>query len=115
MKKGKTMKKGKRMRNFCGLITALFAMPVMALDVTDKDTVEAFIDGAVKPVMKQSHGASGVVLVMRDGEVILNKGYGYQDIEKRIPVDPYNTLFRPGSISKLFTWIAVLQMEEQAN
>jgi len=113
MKKGKTMNKSKRMRNFCGLITALFAIPVMALDVTDKDTVEAFIDGAVKPVMKQSHGASGVVLVMKDGEVILNKGYGYQDIEKRIPVDPYNTLFRPGSISKLFTWIAVLQMEEQ--
>ena len=50
---------------------------------------------------------------MKDGKVILNKGYGYQDLERRDTVDAYNTLFRPGSIYKLFTWIAVLQMEEQ--
>ena len=101
------------MKKIYGLIIALCAHAAFGLNVTDPAVVEAFIDGAVKPVMKKSHGASGVVMVMKDGEVILNKGYGYQDIEAQIPVDAYNTLFRPGSISKLFTWVAVLQLEEQ--
>ena len=95
------------------LFWLLVSVQAVGLDITDRGTVEAFIDGAVKPLMQNKHGPAGVVLVMKDGKVILNKGYGYQDLERRVPVDAYNTLFRPGSISKLFTWIAVLQMEEQ--
>ena len=95
------------------LFWLLVSVQAVGLDVTNRGTVEAFIDGAVKPLMQNKHGPAGVVLVMKDGKVILNKGYGYQDLERRVPVDAYNTLFRPGSISKLFTWIAVLQMEEQ--
>ncbi|MAP03912.1 MAG: serine hydrolase [Halieaceae bacterium] len=100
-------------------ITAVIGLALLstqtagAASLNNHEAVEAFVDGAVKPVMKNQHGASGVVMIMKDGEVIFNKGYGYQDIEQRIPVDPYNTLFRPGSISKLFTWISVLQLEEQ--
>ena len=85
------------------LFWLLVSVQAVGLDVTNRGTVEAFIDGAVKPLMQNKHGPAGVVLVMKDGKVILNKGYGYQDLEKRLPVDAYNTLFRPGSISKLFT------------
>ena len=35
------------------------------------------------------------------------------DTEKRTPVDPAQTLFRPGSVSKLFTWTAIMQLVEQ--
>ena len=102
------------LKKTCLLLAAtLLSAQAFSLDVTDRDTVEAFIDGAVKPLMQNKHGPAGVVIVMKDDEVILNKGYGYQDLDKKIPVDAYSTLFRPGSISKLFTWIAVLQMEEQ--
>ena len=45
--------------------------------------------------------------------MIFAKGYGYSDIEKRTPVSPDSTLFRPGSISKLFTWTAVMQLVEE--
>ncbi|WP_417317784.1 serine hydrolase domain-containing protein [Emcibacter sp.] len=83
------------------------------LVVTDPKVVEAFVDGAVKPVMKKDHSPSGVVAVMKDGKMIFAKGYGYQNVEQHIPVDPKTTMFRPGSISKLFTWIAVMQMAEQ--
>ena len=108
------MKMKNWLRKTCLLLAAtLLSAQAFSLDVTDRDTVEAFIDGAVKPLMQNKHGPAGVVMVMKDGEVILNKGYGYQDLDKKIPVDAYSTLFRPGSISKLFTWIAVLQMEEQ--
>ncbi len=82
-------------------------------DVTNPAIVEAFVDGAVKPLMKANHSPSGVVAVMKDGELIFAKGYGYIDVENRTPVDPETSLFRPGSISKLFTWISVMQLVEQ--
>ena len=37
----------------------------------------------------------------------------FEDVENLVPVDPAETLFRPGSISKLFTWVAVMQLVEQ--
>ncbi len=45
--------------------------------------------------------------------MLAQKGYGYSDVKTRKPVDPELTLFRPGSISKLFTWTAVMQQVEQ--
>lgn len=82
-------------------------------DVTNTAVVEAFVDGVVKTNMKSAHSPSGVVAVMKNGKLIFSKGYGFLDIEKRIPVDPKTTLFRPGSISKLFTWVAVMQQVEK--
>ena len=57
--------------------------------------------------------AGAVVAVVKDGKLLFAKGYGYSDYEKKIPVSPVNTLFRPGSISKLFTWTSVMQLVEQ--
>src|SRR5690606_14869474 len=48
-----------------------------------------------------------------DGQVLTQRGYGYADVARRTPVDPERTLFRPGSVSKLFTWAAVMQQVEQ--
>ena len=70
-------------------------------DVTNPAVVEAFVDGVVKTNMKSAHSPSGVVAVMKNETLIFSKGYGFLDVEKRIPVDPETTLFRPGSISKL--------------
>jgi CubicO group peptidase (beta-lactamase class C family) len=75
--------------------------------------LEAFADGVVEPLMKNNNSPSGTVAIMRHGELIFAKGYGFQDVEKQLPVDPYRTLFRPGSTSKLFTWVAVMQLVEQ--
>ena len=57
--------------------------------------------------------AGAVVAVVKDGKLLFAKGYGYSDYEKKAPVSPENTLFRPGSISKLFTWTSVMQLVEQ--
>jgi len=84
-------------------------------DITNPTVVEAFVDGIVKPQMKKNHSPSGVVTLMKDGKIIFAKGYGYLDVEKQIPVNPETTLFRPGSISKLFTWVSVMQQVEQGN
>jgi CubicO group peptidase (beta-lactamase class C family) len=54
-----------------------------------------------------------VVVIVKDGQFLLKKGYGYSDVEAQTQVDPDRTLFRPGSVSKLFTWTAVMQQVER--
>ena len=53
--------------------------------------------------------AGAVLVVVKDGKIIFQRGYGYADLKKRTPVIPDLTMFRPGSTSKLFTWTAVMQ------
>jgi CubicO group peptidase (beta-lactamase class C family) len=75
--------------------------------------VEAFLDGFMPMQLARENIAGAVVLVVKDGRVLAAKGYGYADVEKKTPVTVDATLFRPGSISKLFTWTAVMQLVEQ--
>jgi CubicO group peptidase (beta-lactamase class C family) len=83
--------------------------------LADPAELEAFLDDYLATQMEQLHLAGVVVAVVKDGELFFAKGYGYADVEGRIPVDPEKTLFRIGSISKLFTWTAVMQQVEQGN
>src|SRR6202011_5052631 len=57
--------------------------------------------------------AGAVVAVVKDGKVVTERGFGFSDVAQRTPVDPKQTLFRPGSVSKLLTWTAVMQLVEQ--
>jgi CubicO group peptidase (beta-lactamase class C family) len=75
--------------------------------------LEAFLDGVMPLQLRREDIAGAVISVVKDGKVLFEKGYGYADIAKRVPVSPDNTLFRPGSISKLFTWTAIMQQVEQ--
>jgi CubicO group peptidase (beta-lactamase class C family) len=75
--------------------------------------LEAWLDGFLNYALPRGDIAGGVVVVVKDGEVLLKKGYGYADVEGRKPVDPDLTLFRPGSVSKLITWTAVMQQVDQ--
>ncbi len=75
--------------------------------------LEAWVDGFMPYALEQTDVAGSVVVVVKDGKVLLQKGYGYSDLATRKPVDPASTLFRPGSVSKLFTWTAVMQLVEQ--
>lgn len=75
--------------------------------------VESFLDGLVPAQLNQSDIAGVTISVVKDGKVLFAKGYGYADVQKKQPVSAQETLFRPGSISKLFTWTAVMQLFEQ--
>jgi CubicO group peptidase (beta-lactamase class C family) len=63
--------------------------------------------------MKEHHIAGAAVSVVKDGALLFAKGYGYADLENGIPVDPEWTIFRLGSVTKLFTGTAVMQLVEQ--
>ena len=75
--------------------------------------VSAFLDGIMPLQLAREDIAGAVIVVVKDGKILFAKGYGYANVEKRIPVSPDATLFRPGSISKLFNWTAIMQQVEQ--
>ncbi|WP_420138142.1 serine hydrolase domain-containing protein [Sphingomonas sp.] len=77
-----------------------------ALTKTDVDT---WLDGFIPYAIASGEIPGAVVVVVKDGQVLTERGFGYADKKASKPVDPQNTLFRPGSTSKLFTWTAVMQ------
>ncbi len=81
-----------------------------ALEAAD---LTAFFDGIIPLQLERSDIAGASVLVMKDGNILLQKGYGLADEKTKKPVDPNSTIFRLASISKLFTWVSVMQLEEQ--
>jgi CubicO group peptidase (beta-lactamase class C family)/cytochrome b561 len=88
------------------------AVPV-SVHPLDQGDLTAFFDGILPLQLERSDVAGASVLVMKDGNILLEKGYGYADVKKKKPVDPASTIFRLASISKLFTWVSVMQLEEQ--
>ncbi len=92
--------------------TTIANTPTPTAPLTRAD-LEAWLDGYLPYALRVADIAGAVVVVVKDGEVLLQKGYGYADVAARKPVDPELTLFRPGSVSKLFTWTAVMQLVEQ--
>jgi CubicO group peptidase (beta-lactamase class C family) len=83
-----------------------------AVPLTAED-VNAWLDGYLPYALHTGDIAGAVVAVVKDGKILTERGYGYSDVAKRTPVDPKLTLFRPGSVSKLVTWTAVMQLVEQ--
>jgi CubicO group peptidase (beta-lactamase class C family) len=81
--------------------------------ITDAADLEAFFDGAINVQREAKHIAGAVVAVVVGDKVVFTKGYGYADLEARRKVDPEKTMFRIASISKLFTWTAVMQQVEE--
>jgi CubicO group peptidase (beta-lactamase class C family) len=93
-------------------ISAVAPQPSPAAELTKAD-FEAFLDGLIPSQLRNRNIAGAVISVVKDGQVLFQKGYGYADFEAKKPVLADQTLFRPGSISKLFTATAVMQLVEQ--
>ena len=77
-----------------------------------KDDVDAWLDGYMPYALATGDIAGAVVTVVKDGQIVTERGFGYADVATKKPVDPKLTLFRVGSVSKLITWTAVMQMVE---
>jgi len=95
------------------LMVLLLSQSVCAQSLwQDSESLEGYIDGLVPTYMEENHIAGATVGIVKDGETVLLKGYGYADVESESRVDPETTLFRIGSISKMFVWTAVMQLAE---
>ncbi|MCY9786581.1 beta-lactamase family protein [Nocardiopsis sp. EMB25] len=92
------------------------ATPVpAAADLTARD-VDAWLDGLLPAALDDTGIPGAVVSVVHDGELLTARGYGYADTGadggEPVPVDPEDTLFRVGSVSKLLTATAVMTLVE---
>jgi CubicO group peptidase (beta-lactamase class C family) len=76
------------------------------------DDASVFFDGMMPSLLKLHDIAGATISVVKDGKIVFAKGYGMADIAKNKLVVADQTLFRPGSVSKLFTWTAVMQQVE---
>jgi CubicO group peptidase (beta-lactamase class C family) len=85
------------------------AAPSVALTAED---IDSWLDGYMPYALQTGDIAGAVVAVVKDGKVVTERGFGFSDVAQRTPVDPKKTLFRPGSVSKLLTWTAVMQQVE---
>jgi CubicO group peptidase (beta-lactamase class C family) len=79
----------------------------------DPREMERFLDSVLIPEMEKHHIPGAAIVFVRDGKIFFTKGYGWADLERRHPVDPDSTLFRIGSISKIFTATAVVQLADR--
>lgn len=71
-----------------------------------------FVDGVLAQQIGTRDVAGAIVTVVRGGRVVFTRGYGYADINAHTPVTA-DTVFHPGSVSKMFTWTALMQQVEQ--
>lgn len=71
----------------------------------------ANLEAKLAELAEQGH-ISGSVLVGRQGKVLLSQGYMFADRSKKLPNTP-KTRFRIGSITKQFTAMAILILENQ--
>ncbi len=74
--------------------------------------LEPFLDEFFGEQLEALDVPGAVVAVVQDDQVVLQKGFGIADLQRGQPMDPQRTVFRVGSLTKLFTASAVMQLEE---
>ena len=81
------------------------------------EDVNAWLDGKLPDALKNGDIPGAVVSVVKDGQVVTTRGYGWADTGASggnpVAVDPQTSLFRVASVSKIPTSIAVMQLVEQ--
>ena len=91
----------------------VFAVENPAPKQLTTEVIAEFLDRVIGEQMEEMNIPNLTVSVVHEGEILLAKGYGDQDLSEKTPVDPETTMFRIGSTTKLFTWTAVMQLVEE--
>ena len=102
------------MRRFAYVTSAvaalMIAMPAMA--APDPATFKAQLDALMDKELRAQKIPGAAVAVLRDGAIVVAKGYGLANVEHDVPVTA-DTIFQSGSLGKMFTATAVMLEVEQ--
>ena len=93
-----------------GVIQAQEANPV---SLTNPKELEAFLDPIFAEQMEKLHIPGATIAVVKDGKFFFSKGYGFANLEKKTPVTADKTIFRIGSITKVFTATSLVQLTDR--
>ncbi len=95
----------------------LLVLLAMALPATAAvpSSIQRFVDGVVERSIVERETAGATVALVANGRLLMVKGYGLADVSRGTPVAGRVSQFRIGSITKVLTWISVLQQVEAGN
>jgi CubicO group peptidase (beta-lactamase class C family) len=79
----------------------------------NRTALQSLLDPIFAQQMAKLHIPGAVIAIVKDGKILFTRGYGYADIEKKTPAVPNETIFRIGSITKVFTATAVMQLADR--
>ncbi|GIE76423.1 FmtA-like protein [Actinoplanes philippinensis] len=101
----------------CAAVPAVIpARPAAAASVScapaTQAAVSGFFDSALPGRLAADRVPGAAVSVVAGGATAFTKGYGSADTDRAVPFDASRSLVRIASISKLFTWTAVMQQVE---
>lgn len=91
--------------------TAELTVPALPRTGQEVSSLAAF-DGIITTLMVKWGIPGGALAVVKDGRLVLSRGYGYGDLDQARPVEP-DALFRIASVSKPITAVAALRLHEQ--
>ncbi|WP_188654869.1 serine hydrolase domain-containing protein [Yeosuana aromativorans] len=90
----------------------LFMIVILAMQATYSQSLETQIDSILTTVFKEADEPGAVFLVTKDGKPIYRKAFGQANIELDVEMKPEN-VFQIGSMTKQFTAIAIMMLQEQ--
>ena len=103
-------------RSWCSRLLAVFAVCIAVAVLTTSHTVSAgdfpAADDLMLRLMPMDNVPGVALALINDGRIVLEKGYGYRDLETQAPVTAA-TLFNIGSISKSFAALGIAQLVDQ--
>lgn len=97
------------------LFTGLFAPTIQAAPAVGTDTAAAVkqrIDRLMDTELERLHIPGAAVVVTEGERILFSGGYGYANVEQKKPMNPASTAVRIGSLTKLLTAVAALQLTE---
>lgn len=95
------------MKAFVIAAVVLSASPAFATDADNRAAALASIDEKMTEVVAKGFG--GAILLEQNGQMLLNRGYGYADRENKIAFTP-ETVAQIGSTTKSMTALAILEL-----
>lgn len=93
-------------------VTGLALLVLLSTNASAQSRLETFFDGALAAQVGRRDVAGAVVAVVDDRGILFSRGFGTANPETAAAIDGESTLFRIGSITKVFTWLAVLALVE---
>jgi len=96
-----------------GLPDTVQAQEAKTISLTDPKEFEAFLDPIFAGQMEKLHIPGAAITVVKDGKIFFSKGYGFANLEKKTPVTADKTIFRIGSITKVFTATSLVQLTDR--
>src|ERR1041385_679322 len=92
--------------------SALLLILLLSISCAAQDDVSARVDEYIRTEMQAQQIPGLALAVVKDGKMVIARGYGFANVEHQVPVKP-ETIFQSGSTGKQFTATAVMMLVEE--